>query len=163
MPPIRAARRDILRGFALFGILIIDVTVATVLWRATFRGAQLPAAHLGGAGNDQPRTVLDRHGCGQAGLVRGTARHSTGGRHACWSSGWGSGCSAVTFANAVGLVHAPWWWMGVQELVNLAMTFAYIAGVSSCSPARRVPREPSAGWRPRAGWLPRTTSASRSC
>ncbi|WP_431951725.1 DUF418 domain-containing protein [Nocardia lijiangensis] len=37
--------------------------------------------------------------------------------------------SMVTFANSVGWLNAPWWWIGVQELVNPVMTFAYIAGI----------------------------------
>ncbi|MFI2474653.1 DUF418 domain-containing protein [Nocardia xishanensis] len=48
--------------------------------------------------------------------------------------------SAVTFASAVGLLHAPWWWMGVQELVNPVMTFAYIGGVVLLARAPRTAR-----------------------
>ncbi|WP_435591716.1 DUF418 domain-containing protein [Nocardia sp. bgisy118] len=48
--------------------------------------------------------------------------------------------SAVTFANSVGLLRAPWWWMGVQELVNPVMTFAYIAGILLLARAPRTAR-----------------------
>ncbi|MET8777356.1 DUF418 domain-containing protein [Nocardia sp. NPDC004654] len=53
--------------------------------------------------------------------------------------GIGVPISAVTFAISVGW-DGPWWWFGVQELVNPAMTFAYIAGIVLLARAPRTRR-----------------------
>ncbi|TQM33156.1 DUF418 domain-containing protein [Nocardia bhagyanarayanae] len=54
--------------------------------------------------------------------------------------GIGVPISAVTFAISVGRLHGPWWWVGVQELVNPVMTFAYIAGIVLLARAPRTER-----------------------
>ncbi|MEU4342041.1 DUF418 domain-containing protein [Nocardia sp. NPDC023852] len=48
--------------------------------------------------------------------------------------------SAVTFADAMNGIQPPTLWVGVQELVNPLMTFAYIAGILCLTRSARTAR-----------------------